>query len=794
MKKSEIISATVQDRVKAGDNRFDPLTILNLILKNWFYLAAGIIVALFAARFYIGHTLPVYRISASVLIFEEDSRSMLNNEEMLQGLGLPRGMRNMDNQIRILTSRSLTERTLKELPFEIEYYVKTLRNRLPVYPDIPVQIVSDNINPLPKDTEFSISYLGNNMYSVQSESEYFDFNKTASFGETIEMHGGSLRIELRNEEWFLENTDQKLNFVIYSRRRLVDYYNNRLNVELTSRDGSILNISISGTNRRKDVDFLNKHVEMFQSLSLDRKDAEALRRIRFIDDQLIGISDSLSVTENKLQLFRQSHRIMDLSAQGQAIIGQVNVLETEKARLELEANYYDYLADYLAKEVSREVPIVPITMGINDPGLTRLVEELAGLQQQLLNRGAGEMNPLQNLLEQRVRSTKEALVETLNGLRRANSLARSENETQINRVNRQASALPATERQLLGIERKFNLNNELYTFLLEARANIQMQKASNRADSEVIDPADVNYGELVAPSPIKVYFAGLLAGAGIPFIIIFLLFLFNNKLSEEDLRRLTSLPVVGNIPGNQETKSTVVFDYPNSAMAESFRLLRSRMQFFTKQAESPVILVTSSMPEEGKTFTAINLASVYSLLGKKTILVGFDLRKPKIYQDFGLNNDKGVSTWLLGKDNIEDIIQETAYENLSVIAAGPVPPNPSELIALEKTVELIKMLKGRFDYIILDSSPIGLVSDTFHLASLSDSSLLVVRPGNTLRDMFERTLREIDSSSVKGVSMVINDIRSDSMRYNMGEKYGYSNGQEPSRRRFSLWRMLKVKV
>ena len=198
------------------------------------------------------------------------------------------------------------------------------------------------------------------------------------------------------------------------------------------------------------------------------------------------------------------------------------------------------------------------------------------------------------------------------------------------------------------------------------------------------------------------------------------------------------------------------------------------MQFFTKEAKSPVILITSTMPGDGKTFTAINLASVYSLLGKKTVLVGFDLRKPKIFQDFNLSNEKGVSTWLIGKDSFEDIIQETIFENLSVISAGPIPPNPSELIALEKTSELLRLLKDHFDYIIIDSSPIGLVSDTFHLTSISDACLLVVRPGKTKRDSFESTLNELNASKTKGVSLIINDIQADSKHYGYGDKYGYT--------------------
>jgi tyrosine-protein kinase Etk/Wzc len=769
----------------------DPLVILSLIMKNWYIFLLAVIVGFVGARMYLSHTLPVFRSTTTLLINETGERPLVNNDELLQGLGLPGGMRNQENQIMILKSRSLTERALKELPFEIGYYFKTIKNQIPIYPEIPIKVVSEIEHPLPKENEFFIIYLGNNMFNLESGSDNFPLKKTASFGETIEIPGGSFRIECRNEELLNEFMNRKLYFVNYSRVGLVNYYNNRLNVDFLSGGGSILGISIEGTNKAKDVDFLNKLAEIFQSISLDKKNAEAERRIQFIDDQLVGISDSLSTTETKLQKFRSTNRVMDLSAQGQAIIAQVSLLENERARLSLEANYYDYLADYLAKEVSREVPIVPITMGITDPGLTKLVTDLADLQQQLLNRGAGEMNPLQGLLSQRVRSTKEALVETLNGLRRANSLARSENQDQINKVNSQASALPVTERQLLGIERKFKLNDQLYTFLLETRANQQMQKASNVADSEVIDPADVSSSIVVAPSPIKVYFIALFTGFGIPFLIILLNFLFNKKLKDEEIRKITNVPVVGNIPHNTEKSNTVVFDNPNSSIAEAYRLLRSRMQFFTKEATAPVILITSSMPGEGKTYTAINLASVYSLLGKKTVLIGFDLRKPKIIQDFNLNNEKGVSTWLIGKDKFQDIIQETSFENLSVISAGPIPPNPSELISLEKTNELFKLLKEKYDYIVVDSSPIGLVSDTFHLASLADAFLLVVRPRKTLRDMFEITLKEINNSGMKGVSLVVNDVQSNSKYHGYGEKYGYTSDMERSKKNFFTRKKLK---
>jgi capsular exopolysaccharide synthesis family protein len=759
---------------------------LPLILKNWYWFVFTLVFALWAVRFYIGHTLAVYRTSATVLINETGERSFMDNSEILQGLGLPGGMRNVQNQIMILRSFALTESTIKELPFEVEFYFKTIRNILSIYPETPVRFVADAAIPLPRDTEFYIEFLGNNMISIGCESDNFPFKKTTAFSEEVSVNGGSFRIECIDEEWVISNQARTLYFKIHSSKSLVDYFVKRINVELVSRDGSVLQVRMLGTNPEKDVDFLNKHLEEFQAISLNKKNTEANRRIQFIEDQLVGISDSLSMTENKLQQFRSSHRVMDLSVQGQSIIGQVTLLENERARLSLEANYYDYLADYLAKDASGEVPIVPITMGITDPGLTRIVEELAELQGQLTLTGAGERNPLQRNLEQRVRSSKSALRETLNGLRRANSLARAENQEQINKANAQASALPVTERQLLGIERKFRLNDELYTFLLETRAEQEMQKASNRADSEIIDPADARFSTIVSPNRMKLMLLAIFGGFALPLSVIFLRFLFNKKLKEEDIREMTDIPVVGNIPHSDEKVNTVVFDNPGSVIAESFRLLRSRMQFFTKDAKAPVILVTSSMPADGKTFAAINLASVYSLLNKKTVLVGFDLRKPKIFKDFGLSNDKGVSTLLIGQDKIQDIIQSTRFENLSVISAGPIPPNPSELTALGKTEELFKYLKEKFEYIIVDTSPVGLVSDTYHLASMADTMLLVVRPEKTLKEMFERTLMEIKSSGTKGVGLLVNDIRAGSGHYGYGEKYGYTLDKSRSKKR--LWK------
>ena len=769
-----------QGSVNNQEFGIEPMMILNLIKKNWYYLLIGLIAGYFGAQKYIAHTLPVYRVSTAILINETGNISRSDNDAILQGMGLQGAMANIDNQIRLLKSRALTARALEELDFEIEYYRRTLRNILPVYPDIPVRVISDNEIPLPRNTHFSIKFLGNESFVLESESEWYTLYRQALFGEEIEVNGGSFRIANLDETWTSSNIDQKLYFVIHTHDRLTRVFNSRIDVELSR--GSILDISMAGTNRAKDVEFLNKLAEVFQATSLDKKNQEAIRRIQFIDNQLVGISDSLSRTETMLQQFRSRHRIMDISAQGQAILSQLNTLEREIANLSLAAEYYDYLEDYLLSGVEGSAPVVPITMGISDPGLTRLVSELADLQAQLSDRRAGEMNPLQSMLIQRIRNTKDALLETLKGLRQANNMAVADAQKQVDRINTQASILPETERQLLGFERQFRLNDELYTFLLQMRSQQQMQMASNFADSEVIDPADVDYSSIVSPNRTMVMMVGVFAGAGIPFLTVFLLFALNKTLRHEDLKGITDIPIVGNIPRSANGINTLVLEKPGSNIAEAYRMLRSNMQFVTRDTISPVFLITSSMPEEGKSFTAINLASAYSLLGKKTVLVDFDLRKSNMSQIFNLNNHNGVSTWLIGQDKIDDIIQQTSSEYLSVISSGPFPPNPSELIASNKTGELIKLLKDKYEYIIIDSSPIGIVSDTLHLTSLADTCLMVVRPGKTFRNLFEMTLSHFSDLGLKGLCLVINCIKADHDYGRYSKKYGYTNEEQQTKR------------
>ena len=748
--------------------------ITGVFAKKYFF-AGTLFITCLAAYLYNRYTIPFYRVSATILIEENKKAISTGNDQLLEGFGLMPGMRNFDNQMMVLSSRTLVSKTLDELAIDTEFYHKGFINSKSLYPDEPVLISVSQTGYFPHDVEFSIKYLGNDRIRVKSVSKGFqEIDRKISFGERIDIPGVSFTIEKGDAGYFRSKREKTIYFAVHSRRSLIDSYIRRLRIDRASKQGSIVKLSMTGTNRYQDLAFLTKLSEIFLNISLERKNNEAIRTIQFIDDQLSGISDSLMTTENKLQQFRSRNRVMNISAQGQVIINQAVNLENERARLGIEANYYKYLTEYLERDTIGEGPVAPATMGISDPGLTKLVADLADQQSRLYSKGMGEKNPLQNQLSQKVQATKNSLKETLKGLTRANSLAMREIQDQINTVNNQASVLPRTERQLLGIERKYKLNDELYTFLLEKRAIAQMQKASNVADNEMVDYPEYENNP-VKPRRSLIYLFALITGLGFPFLYIFLTDLLSIRIREyEEIKKITGIPVLGYIPHFGNKNTTVVLDDPGSPVAEAFRLLRSRMIFFTKDKKVPVILVTSSMPEEGKTFTAINLASAFSLMGKKTILLGFDLRKPKIYPEFNKQNDKGLTTWLIGKSSLDDIIENTAGGNLDIITSGPIPPNPAELTALPATGKLLEILKERYDCIVIDSAPLGTVSDAYHLIPLCDTSIIIVRPGFTVREILENTVKDLKTSRVENMTLVINDMNIDHNRYGYGLRYGYT--------------------
>lgn len=778
----ELSSGSVKRNPTAQSDTVNVRKLMMLLVGNWYYFVIGLAIVIAAAFFYLESVIPTYRVSSTLLIEEGDQANMSGiDNNLLEGFRITQGTKNLDNQMIILSSWTLIREVLEELKFGTDCYRKGLFNKASYYPLYPIEILPGPEGRVPYDIEFLFQHYEGNVYHlVTDRRSEIHLDTFLSFGQLLSTSKGSFTILPHPELVHIYGSNERIFFRFYEEEKLIENYIRRLTVEAASKDGTIIKLSLVGTNKAKDKIFLDKLVEVYMLNNLEKKNHEASRIVEFIDEQLIDVSDSLMITENQLQEFRSINRIMDVSSQAQQIIDQSVILENERARLTLGSNYYEYLDEYLSKESNQEVPISPATMGIEDPLLATLMQELAGLQAEYFSGGVGDKNPLQAQLELKIKNTKQSLRETLRGIKLANEMAIDENRQQIRNLNTQASTLPVKERQLLGIEREFNLNNVLYTFLLQKRAEAQIQKASNRPDFELIDPARPE-SRPVSPNRILVYLVALIIGFGIPFFVVILGDVINNRISsEEDLRSISQLPVVGYIPHSRLSYNTVVLMEPQSRIAESFRSLRTRMEFFTREKKCPIILVTSSILGEGKTFTAINLASAYSLAGKRTLLIEFDLRRPDLSRSFDLNRKTGLSTYLIGKTTSESIVYETGFQDLHIIPSGPIPPNPGELSTSEKTRNLLLSLKNRYDFIVVDSTPIGTVTDNYLVATLADAILMMVRHGQTNKKFLNATLSEIKSLGVNDLSLLVNDLRlkGSSNRYSYNYKYEYKYRRE----------------
>jgi capsular exopolysaccharide synthesis family protein len=308
--------------------------------------------------------------------------------------------------------------------------------------------------------------------------------------------------------------------------------------------------------------------------------------------------------------------------------------------------------------------------------------------------------------------------------------------------------------------------------LLERHAEAKIQKASNSSDIEIVDFARIKPDPIWPISKI-IYIVGLMISYGLTSIVLILRKELNMKIrTDEDIKRINLLPIAGHIPHTKEKVQSVVLENPKAEISEAFRSLRTRLQFFTKNINSPVILVTSSIPKEGKSFVAANLASIYSFTSSKTVLIGGDLRRPNVFLQASKNCKKGLSTWLIDMHELEEITLSTENRNLWVIPAGPVPPNPAELLTHEKLLKLISLLKKKFDYIIIDSAPIGIISDTYALARVVDATLLVVRSNKTTKKILRNTLEETKVTGLNHICLLMNDIRNGSGYYGYDRAYG----------------------
>ena len=453
---------------------------------------------------------------------------------------------------------------------------------------------------------------------------------------------------------------------------------------------------------------------------------------------------------------------MEIGSKADQIVKGSGELENQKAELEARDKYYNYIKDNLEKNQNGSI-LVPSSMGVNDNVLNGIIEEFIKLNSERNNliQNKQSQSPYFNSLNIKINNQRNALLENVKLSINTNRLLLSSVEDRLRKSNAQMSALPGTQRQLVGMERKYRLNDNIYTYMLEKKAEAQVAKASNLPDNDILERAKLTQLDPVSPNKTINLAIGLVLGLIIPFIGFGVKTFMDDTISGEQMvQSLTKLSSIGKIYHSKGRKkqSVVMLDSSRSAIAESIRTVRTNIQYLLKENSHQIILLTSSISGEGKSFSSLNIAVSLSLLGSKTILLDFDLRKPNVYTSFKAENEFGVSSLISGKATLEDIRISTGITNFDFIPAGPIPPNPSELIGSEKTALLIEKIKTKYDYIVIDTPPLGLVTEAFLLMKYADLKIFVVRENVTPRKQLAPLLKEIEDKNIANACWLLNDV------------------------------------
>ncbi|MBY0433340.1 MAG: polysaccharide biosynthesis tyrosine autokinase, partial [Cyclobacteriaceae bacterium] len=630
-----------------------------------------------------------------------------------------------------------------------------------VYNLLPVKVAYTNLEQQSSSPSFRFKVLDENTYSLASAASRDSPQANFHFGKPAVIDKVSILIEKKPEGVLAPYKGLEYVMQIRPSSVVTQEYVNRLSVKWAEKGAGVMNLSIIGANTQKEIDFINAVIENYQEYDLNKKNQTADRTVEFIKNQLVSISDSLRLFEGQLQQFKKNNRTTgDLSIDAQRVYSKIESLEVQRAELIVKGNYYVYLDNYLKESKNLDQIILPSSMGINDPVIASLLSKIVDLQLEI------------KLYIEKERPTNPLITNKINRL--TDKIKSDFLNRQINDAEKQMGYLPLAQRQYISIQRNYSLLENLYIYLMQKKSEAEISKAANVSDLIIVNPP-MQLGGAITPRISQNYIIGTLFGIAIPlFIFIFIEFANTKVQSKEDIEKFTSIPFIGGIGHKKGEINLEVLRSPKSSISESFRGLRSNLNYFTGNNEKAVFMITSSISGEGKTFTSINLASVFSLSGKRTLIVGADLRKPKLFRDFEVSNDVGLSSFLAGLASFESVVQKTKYTNLDLVSGGPVPPNPAELLLHKNMTQFMMQAKAAYDYVIIDTPPMAIVTDAYALSSYADHIIFLVRQNYTPKELLRSIEDSFASGKVKNISIVFNDIYKSGLGYGYGYSYGYT--------------------
>lgn len=755
------------------ESGFEIMEWVRNFLHYWYLFVIGVIIALGLAYLQNRKWLPTYKTAGTMII--EEYRTSSSTQALMQGFGVQAGYRNVDNQVIMLGSYDLISKVMDSLPqMTVEYISKGRFKTRNLYYDSPIKIEYNYITPEIYNRLFKINLSSNGSFTItyDENSNNKSFYVEGKIGRPV--HTKLFDITVYNVNGY--NSNGYLYFRFIDKESLIADFSSRLNFQYVVEGSSVLEISLVSENPNRDMDFINQLTATFLESNLERKNDAANKTISFIDTQLENISKSLGVSQDELTNFRKKNQIVDASSHSGELLTKASTFDQELSTLKLRETYLKYITNYLKTNLKDGSIVAPSSLGLNEPMLMPLIQQFNDLN--LKRSELSEKNFFYTKYTRDIENIKAAINEVTKSMRSAFDIEKNDFNNRYSKVQSELAQLPAKELEMISIERKFKMDDNYYTFFLQKRAEAEILKSSNTPDNNVLDKARV-IALTNAGTKSKSTMTFLIFGLLIPAVIVVLKELLNNTVkSNKDIEKSSGLQLIGFVRHTDSQDPMIVPKNPRSSFTEMFRVIRTRIEFIVQRKTNILIMITSGESGDGKTYFAINLAGVYGMSSKRTLLVDMDIRKPSINGRFDFANTDGVTNYLIGQAELDDVIIRLPDIDYDILPAGTVPPNAGELIRSEKLIQMFDELRKRYDFIIVDTSPIGVVADAYSLSQISDVNLFIVRNLKTNKSFFKKIIAQLKADNVKNLFAVMNDVNSKDNKYSKyySSKYTYGYG------------------
>ncbi len=764
------------------------------MLRNWYWLVIAIAVCLFGARMYLRYAVPVYSISKKIIIESNPGQGRVSEEIIAQELGFQQSY-TLLNEMEILKSRSLMLQVVDSLQIHITYISEgRLKNTEIYWKENAIQLT--DVQPAEKASglNFRIRTIDNNRFTLlKSETD----TAVIDFGQPFQWQGRTVTLDLGIENRnILPGGVQAIR--VNNPDPVAGMYAGRLGISQVRGRSDVLNLSLFDPTPDKAADILNTLVEIYNRNVIEERNEVGRKTLDFIDERLRFITEELYEVEDQVESFRQDNDLpVSISNKAQRYLNEVEGYDRAIADLEIRQSLLDEIDDFFRRDTAFLEPL-PITSEVLPGALTSLINDYNEiiLDRQRVLQSATPDNPAAQLSVNQSENLRRSILLTVSTVKRENSRRLDDLRDRLRPLEGQSSMFPTTERQLLQIMRQQRIKESLFLFLLQTREETSLSIAAQVGNTRIIDDASI--GGPISPRSSQTYVFAILLGLVIPTTIIFLIELFDDKIySEKDIRKLTSTPFLGGIPQSGTDKNIVVSKGSRSGVAEAFRLMRTNLQFLLAGIDKPVILVTSAVSGEGKSFITLNLGMTLALADKRVCLIGMDLRKPKLsrYLDAPVGLP-GVSNVLIGESSPSEVVhQSEANDNLFYISSGPTPPNPAELILGSSTNQLFAYLREHFDVVLVDTAPLGLVTDALLLQEHVDAALFVSHFGKSKRQSLQLIDNIYREKKLERPAIILNGIKASGgygyhyYGYSYGYGYGYGYySEEKKHPKWQFWR------